>query len=144
MRALLLRLLRRREGSVVVEFALIGPVMIAMMLGVLQFGIGMQNYNALRAVSGDVARYAVINYQTSNKLTNAQLQDYARAVAIKRPYGLMNSRLQVNVIDAPTQRVTGATEKTMSVTYDIPTMLSFIGVNDIPLSYSRPIFVIAS
>ena len=51
----------------------------AMMLGVFQIGIGMQNYNAMRSVASDVMRYAVVNYQTNNDLTDQQLRDYARS-----------------------------------------------------------------
>ena len=54
------RLAHDLQGSVAIEFALIGPVFLTMFLGVLQIGIGMQNYNALRGISADVARYAVV------------------------------------------------------------------------------------
>lgn len=63
-------LLRQKQGSVVTEFALLAPTILALMLGVLQIGIGMQNYNAMRSVASDVMRYAVVNYQTGNELTN--------------------------------------------------------------------------
>jgi Flp pilus assembly protein TadG len=49
---LLARIRRDRRGAVMVEFALIGPALLAMLFGVLQFGLGMQNYNALRSISG--------------------------------------------------------------------------------------------
>lgn len=137
-------LIRDGRGAVTVEFALIGPVLIAMMLGVLQFGLGMQNYNALRSASADVARYAVVNYQTSNKLTDSQLQNYMRSVATRSPYNLIDKRLEVSIANATTQRVTGATEKTITLSYTIPTMLSFVGIDDIPLTYSRPVFLLNS
>jgi Flp pilus assembly protein TadG len=136
------RLFRDAEGSVIVEFALVGPVLIAMMLGILQLGIGMQNYNALRGISSDVARYAVINYQTKNKLTVAQLETYANGIATRAPYGLVNQNFESDVTVAATQRVTGATEFTLELTYRVPTLLGFIGLGDIPLTYSRPIFVV--
>jgi Flp pilus assembly protein TadG len=131
------------DGSVIVEFALLAPLLIGMFMGVLQVGIGMQNYNALRGASADVARYAVINYQTNNRLTTSQLQDYANGVATQAPYGLTRSRFTVTIATATTQRVTGAVEYTMSMRYTVPTMLSLLGVSEIPLTYQRPIFVIA-
>jgi Flp pilus assembly protein TadG len=131
------------DGSVIVEFALLAPLLIGMFMGVLQIGIGMQNYNALRGASADVARYAVINYQTNNRLTTSQLQDYANGVATQAPYGLTRSRFTVTIATATTQRVTGAVEYTMSMRYTVPTMLSLLGVSEIPLTYQRPIFVIA-
>ncbi|HQV02683.1 MULTISPECIES: TadE/TadG family type IV pilus assembly protein [unclassified Novosphingobium] len=139
-----LKALRERtDGSVIVEVALLAPLLIGMFMGVLQIGIGMQNYNALRGASADVARYAVINYQTSNRLTTSQLQDYANGVATQAPYGLTRSRLTVTIATASTQRVTGAVEYTMTMRYNVPTMLSLLGVSEIPITYSRPIFVIA-
>lgn len=143
MRKLLSYLRQNQSGSVAVEFALVGPLLIGMLMGVLQIGVGMQNYNALRGISADVARYSVINYQTANRLTTGQLQDYANSVASTPPYGLVRSRFTATIQAAATQRVTGATEYTITLNYDVPTMLSIIGIGEIPLSYSRPIFVIA-
>ncbi|MFM5923996.1 MAG: TadE/TadG family type IV pilus assembly protein [Novosphingobium sp.] len=144
MRRFLSRFRRDRKGSVVVEFAMVGPILIGMFLGVLQLGIGMQNYNALRGISADVARYAVVNYQTSTRLTTSQLEDYAKGRASNAPYGLVRSRYAVTVANATTQRVAGATEYTISMTYRIPTMLAIFGIQDVPISFSRPIFVIAT
>ncbi|HMT47177.1 MAG: hypothetical protein RL702_1048 [Pseudomonadota bacterium] len=135
-------LLRSTRGAVVVEFALIAPALLAMLFGVLQLGLGMQNYNALRSISADVARHAVVNYQTANKLSTSQLQAYARTVASAPPYGLQADRLIATVDLAPTQRVTGAREFTVRLQYDVPSFLGVIGINSIPIDYSRPIFVI--
>lgn len=144
MRKLISCLRQNQTGSVAVEFALVGPLLIGMLMGVLQIGVGMQNYNALRGISADVARYSVINYQTANRLTTSQLQDYANSVASNAPYGLVRNRFTATIQAAATQRVTGATEYTITLNYDVPTMLSIIGIGEIPLSYSRPIFVIAA
>lgn len=144
MRRLATRFSRSQTGSVAVEFALIGPALIGMFLGVLQLGIGMQNYNALRGISADVARYAVVNYQTANHLTTSQLEDYANGRASNAPYGLVRSRYAVTIATATEQRVAGATEYTVTMTYRVPTMLAIFGIQDVPLSYSRPIFVIAT
>jgi Flp pilus assembly protein TadG len=130
------------EGSVVVEFAIVGPVLITLLMGVLQIGVGMQNYNALRGISADVARYAVVNYQTSNRLSTSQLQTYATGIASAPPYGLIRSRFQPTITTAATQRVAGATEYTIQVTYRVPSVLAIAGVGEIPLTYSRPIFVV--
>ena len=70
---LLRRLARDVSGSTIVEFALLGPLMMAMMLGVLQLGVGMHGYNAMRSASADVARYAAVQYQTENELSNSQI-----------------------------------------------------------------------
>ena len=138
---------RDAAGSVAIEFALIGPAMLAMLLGVLQIGIGMQNYNALRSVSAEVARYAVINAQDaaaqSNMTlrdTNEELQDYAREIATETPYGLQANKLTVTITSVPT-RVDGASERTIQLQYNIPSVLGVIGIDSIPITYSRPVFI---
>ena len=81
MRKVFAALRRDEQAATAVEFALIGPAFLTMFFGVMQVGIGMQQYNALRSVSAETARYAVINYQRSNLLTAIQLQDYAANAA---------------------------------------------------------------
>jgi Flp pilus assembly protein TadG len=134
-------------GSVVVEFAILGPVLLTMLFGVLQFGIGMQNYNALRSVSAEVARYAVIDAQDAAaqsdmtmRDTNNELEAYAREVASAAPYGLQADRLTVTITSVPT-RVEGASERTINVQYNIPSLLGIMGIDSIPISYSRPVFI---
>lgn len=135
------------DGSVMIEFALIGPVLLTMLFGVLQFGLGMQNYNALRGISSDLARYAVIDAQDAAaqsdmtmRDTNTELQEYAREIAHVPPYGLQPSRLTVIVTSVPT-RVEGASERTIELRYNVPSMLGMIGINSIPITYTRPVFI---
>jgi len=135
------KLWRDASGVTAVEFSLLGPVMITAMLGVLQIGTAMWSYNSMRSVAHDAARFAVVNYQTGNRLTESQVADYVRSVATNSPYGLDNNNLTITVAAAGTQRVTGATELTMTISYAVPTVLSLIGLNDIPMSYSRPVFL---
>lgn len=142
MKIMPLRLMKSRDGSAAVEFALIAPLLFALLLGVLQIGVGMQNYNAIRAVSADVARYAVINYQTGNRLSRTQLQDYTYGVASAPPYGLQRNRITASVTQAEVQRVTGATEYTIQLDYTVPSVLGMLGVAEIPMTYTRAIFVI--
>ena len=129
------------QGAVALEFALVGPALIAMLLGILQIGIGMQNYNALRNVSAEVARYAMIQYATDNMLTNDQLNAYAYNIAEGSPYLLKNDRLVAHVTDAATQRVSGATEKTLTMEYQIPSLLDSFGLHGPTITYDRPLFL---
>ncbi|KHS48437.1 MULTISPECIES: TadE/TadG family type IV pilus assembly protein [Novosphingobium] len=137
-------LLRQKQGSVVTEFALLAPTILALMLGVLQIGIGMQNYNAMRSVASDVMRYAVVNYQTGNELTNDQIRFYLRSIAIKSPYKLESARLAISVTNVIDPRIDGTVEKTVTMTYSIPTVLSFIGVDAFPITYTQPLFLMES
>jgi len=132
---------RETGGSVAVEFGLLGPLLIAMLLGVLQIGIGMQNYNALRGVAADVARVVTVEYQKSNELTNTQVQQLGQATAVQAPYLLDVESLDVSVADAAVQRVAGAKELTFTVTYTVPTLLTIIDLPAFNIRYTRPIFV---
>lgn len=126
-----------------VEFALVAPTLIALMLGVLGMGMGMQKYNAMRNVASDVARYAVVNYQTNNRLTTSQLSSYARTIAVQAPYYMENDQVTIAVTQPGAQRVADAVEYQISITYRISTLLSVIGIPDFDVTYSRPIFVIS-
>lgn len=143
MTRLLSTLRRDRQGSVIIEFALIGPVLLTMLMGVLQIGIGMQNYNALRAVSADVARFAVVSAQDGNAVSVTSLEARADLIASRAPYGLVATRFQSTVSVAGTQRIAGAIEYNVQLQYNVPTLLGFVGVGAIPLSYNRPIFVVS-
>lgn len=135
-------LVRDQTASAAVEFALIGPLFLTMFMGVMQIGIGMQNYNALRSISADTARYAVVNYQRGNQVTVIQLQTYANNIAKAPPYGLERTRF-VSFVSTPiNQRVTGAAEFQIRLTYRVRTLLSIVGIGEIPLTFTRPIFVL--
>ena len=131
-----------QTASAAVEFALIGPLFLTMFMGVMQIGIGMQNYNALRSISADTARYAVVNYQRGNQLTAIQLQTYASNVAQAPPYGLQSTRFVSFVSTPVNQRISGATEFQIRLTYRVRSWLGLIGIGEIPLTFTRPIFVL--
>lgn len=135
-------LLRQTGGSVITEFALLAPTIMALMLGVFQVGVGMQNYNAMRSIGSDVMRYAVVNYQTGNELSNDQIRYHLRSIAIKSPYNLVSSRLALSVTSVATPRITGTIEKSVTMTYSIPTVLSFIGVDEFPITYRQPLILV--
>jgi Flp pilus assembly protein TadG len=128
-------------GAVALEFAIVGPALIVMLLGVMQIGIGMQNYNALRNVSSEIARHAMVQYATGNTLNNDQLTAYAYTAAENAPYLLNGERLVVTVTDPVTQRVTGATEKSLDLDYQIPSLLDSMGLHGPHIAYSRPLFL---
>lgn len=138
------RLIRQDRGAAMVEFALLAPVLIVMMLGVLQVGLTMQNYNAVRNVSADIARYAMIQYTDGHPMTNAAVISQTQAVAEASPYLLSSSRLTVDATDVATPQVTGTSEKTLTITYQIPTILDSFGLRGPEISYSRSLIVTPS
>ncbi len=142
LRQLAARLRADRSGSVAVEFALLGAAFLTMLLGVLQVGIGMQNYNAIRSASADVARYTMVQYETGNKLNMTQIRNYALSAGQNAPYLLDFARLDATVDTADVQRVDGATELTLEMTYTVPIIIGFLGIDEPRIVYQRPIFLL--
>lgn len=136
------RLAHDRHGGAIIEFALLGPLLITMMIGVLQIGMAMQAYSALRGASSDLARYAAVERQKGTTLTTTALSTRARTVATTGPYMLISANLTTASVTQATARVAGTTEYTVQYNYNVPNVLQVAGLGTIPLSYSRPIFVI--
>lgn len=130
-----------REGAAAVEFALISPLLITLMLGVFQAGLWMSTYNSLRAAANDTGRFVTVKYQKSERITNIEIAVEARRRATTAPYSLDPSKLTTYVSDAATQSIDKVTEKQLKIVYSMPNVLQFAGMRDFQISYSRPLFV---
>lgn len=138
--AILLRPLDDRRGSAVVEFAILAPTFIAMLIGIFWVGIQMQQYNALRSIAADVNRYAVVEYQKENKLDAGQIEDVARAVAVKVPYQLSGESFDATVTEEASS-VSGAKRFKLSMDYTPPNFLDYLGINPINMTFDQDIYV---
>ncbi|MBV1689359.1 pilus assembly protein [Novosphingobium sp. G106] len=134
------RLFADSTAGSAIEFGLLAPAMITMLMGVMWVGIQMKAYNELRSVTADVSRYTVIEYQKSNKLTAAQISDVAAATAVRPPYALIGDNLDVNVTE-PTSPVTNTRKLVIQLSYTAPSLLQFAGVGSPTLSFSQTIYV---
>jgi Flp pilus assembly protein TadG len=135
--------LRNRAGAAVVEFGLLAPVFIAMVFGILQVGIYLQNYNAVQSVASDGARYVMVEYQKDNALDDEQIRSVMLAVATNSPYLLDSDRLNVVVDRSGTSRVDGTVEVDINISYTLSDIIPGI---EIPLSvvrYSRSVWVVS-
>lgn len=141
LRAQLLRIGRDRTGGALIEFALLAPVFIMMLVGVLQIGVYMQNYSAVRSLAAEAARFAVVEYQKSNNMSEADLEANVNAMAVDAPFNLQPGSLQVD-LEQVTSPVDGARKFDMNLTYSAPNFLSGFGIDDLTLEYSRPVFVV--
>ena len=128
------------SGAAMIEFGILAPAIITLMLGVLQVGLWMQSYNALRSVAADTGRYVAVEYQKSNRISNVNMALWARSHAINN-YMFDSTLISTNVTDAAAQPITGVTEKTLTLTYTMTSILGVAGVTDLPVSFQRPIFV---
>ena len=135
------RLRDDREGTTLIEFAILAPVILGMFLGLMQIGISMQSYNSLRGVASDTARYAVVQYMIKNEVSDSDIQTEAVAIAQSAPY-LLDDSVVVTVTPVATPRVHGTHEKTLTITYTPMSILPFFDFTSGQMSFSRPIFVI--
>jgi Flp pilus assembly protein TadG len=138
------QIVRNDEGATIVEFALIGPIVLGMMIAVLQLGMAMQSYNAVRSVTAETARYALVEYQRGNDPNNATIAQTAIGLADGSPYLLNPANLSIRVTDAATQRVDRAKELTVNVSYRVPSILPFFEWVSPTVSHERPIFLLDS
>ena len=129
-----------RTGSAIVEFAILAPAILTLFIGILQVGMWMQCYNALRSVAADTGRYVAVEYQKSNRINNVTMALWARQHAIDN-YMFAEAKVSSNVSDAATQSIPGVTEKTLTVNYTMPSIFGIAGIGEIPVSFQRPIFV---
>ncbi|HKX77460.1 MAG TPA: TadE/TadG family type IV pilus assembly protein [Novosphingobium sp.] len=133
-------LFRDDRGSTILEFAILGPILLALIMGVFAIGLQMQNYGALRAAASDFARYVVVEYQKDNRITSAQMENLARSMVTKSPYHLKADRLDVDVSedDGP---INGAKQFTVLMSYDPFNAVAFFGVGAPFLKYEQKIYV---
>lgn len=137
-----IRILQDESGSMAIEFALLVPALVTMLLGVFQIGMTMHSYNAMRSAAADIARYTVVQYQNGSFRDTDDLTTTARTMATSAPYSLDTQRLTINVNRPTNQRVAGTTELQISINYNAPSVMNLIGVRDIPLRFSQPVFLV--
>lgn len=136
------RLATNERGASAIEFALLAPVFFALMIGVVEVGLYMQNYNAVRSLASDASRFAAVEYQKNNTASETTLEDNITAMALASPYNLSADRLQVDVDEVLPSRVDGAREFDLVITYALPDVIGGTTLDDFTLSYSRSLFVL--
>ncbi|MBO6608297.1 pilus assembly protein [Altererythrobacter sp.] len=135
------RILRDQSGSTIVEFAILAPAIIGLLFGVFQVGLGMQAKNSMRSIAQETARYAVVEYQKQNEISDAVIENWAEAQAMSAPY-LLNSSFDATVTAVGTPRVDGTFEKTLTLTYTPPAVVPLVNWVSPNLTYTRPIFLL--
>lgn len=135
------RLLRNCEAATTIELAILAPAFLTLLFAVFQVGMAMQNYTALRGISADVSRYALVQYSTGNKLSIEQLRSHALAVGRSAPYMLDSDMFNASVKKPVNQRVIAATEFELTLSYQVFSVMSSYGLTGPYITFARPIFV---
>lgn len=136
------RLLTNDRAASALEFALLAPVFFALLFGVVAVGIYTQNYNAIRSLASDASRFTTVEYEKNNRMSATTIEDNIQSMAVSSPYFLNANNLQVEVTPVDPSRVAGASEFSMNITYQLPAIFGGIAIDNLAISYSRPIFVL--
>lgn len=142
MRGQLQRLWSQTHGSVAVEFAILAPAFLMMLIGLFTVSIYLQNYNAIRSVVSDSVRKVTVSYQNENALNEDEIHSLILGSAVAAPYLLKSDYLDIQVERQATSRVNGTIEFDVRVNYDEPDFLPFVDLSSLIISYNRPVFVV--
>jgi len=111
---------RNEEGQTAVEFALVAPILIIMLLGIIQFGIAFHDYVTLTDAARAGARKAIVTRLSGGDVTVAQQ-------AVRNAAGSLDqSKLGVSVTD-PTWNTAGSTV-TVTATYPYTISIPLLGI----------------
>ena len=132
---------RDQRGAVLVEFAMLAPALLLLLIGVFQVGVHVQNANAVRNLASDGARWVAVQYQRGNSLTTEQVELGIMARGTGPKFNLKVDRLSVAVTQ-PVSRIAGVREMNIRITYAAPNFLGFADVPALALDYERPVFLL--
>ncbi len=137
------RLGRDERGGPTIEFALLMPAMFTLLFGVLQIGLQMYSFNAIRSIASDTARYTMVEYQKDDKLSASQVESKAIAIASNTPYTLNAANFDADVT-TPATDITGMIKVQLDITYTPPNPLKFAGINGLTMTTRKYFYVSAT
>ena len=105
---------RRRRGTSALEFALVGPWLFLLILGILEIGRGFMVTHALAAAARQVCRQAVVRPTTSTSQVQADVHTALAAWGV----GGETTRVLVNGVEADAS--TAISDNRVTVTVSVP------------------------
>jgi Flp pilus assembly protein TadG len=115
------RILRSERGQTAVEFALVAPILLVLLLGIAQCGIAFHNYLAVTDAARAAERQAIearVGGVTATDVTNA-----AKTAAAD----LDKTKLQVTLAN-PTDPTFTQSGSTLTVTVSYPYSINVLGI----------------
>jgi Flp pilus assembly protein TadG len=111
---------RDERGQTAVEFALVAPILIVMLLGIIQLGVAFHDYVTLTDAARAGARKAIVARLSGGNVTDAQQ-------AVRNAAGSLDqSKLNVTV-DDPSWSTPGSTV-TVTATYPYSINIPLLGL----------------
>lgn len=77
--------IRNERGQTMTEFALVLPILLVLLFGIIQFGIIFNNYVALTDAARAASRKGAVSRASSNPQGDCQAAGYAAGVNLKNP-----------------------------------------------------------
>ncbi len=126
---------RGDEGQTLVEFALVLPVLLLLIIGILDFGLGLQNYVALGNAVREAAREASVHGSGASVPWGPAANDANVTAAVRgRAVGLVSSAIGVTS-SWPAGNNAEGSEVVVSASYTFkPVAFQFLGGISLSLS----------
>ncbi len=119
---------RDEDGAGAVEFAIVGSVLIALMLGIIQLGWALQLRNELGKAADHAVRHVLLEPTAGDAEFEQTVRDYAN------DHGYDADRLSVNAGET----TVGNTDfRTLSIAYDMTLSIPGLPISLVTLSVSR-------
>ena len=125
------RIRRNERGAAAMEFVLVAPALVLIIVGIAQLGILFMANAALRNAVAEGARYATLWPRPNDT--------QIRTVITNSKFGLDNSRMTTPALSHGVDD--GANYIDISVTYTVPMDFVFFNLGNVTLSETRRAFV---
>ena len=122
-----------RLGATAVEFALVVPVFLAMVLGTIEMSRALWIKATMQYAAEQTTRYFMVN----NDKTTAELETYAQARFLELG---MSSIVSSVTYTATQDTSTDPDNMTVTLTYSFEALVSFIPVPDVTLSAKANVY----
>ena len=132
-----------RRGSTVVEFALVGPVVVLMVMAALELGMALRANAALRDLIGWAGREAVVSYQlvASGGQTKTQIEEAIRSRAASGGYKLGNGTLRPVVTIVRDTSLLTVNRVNIHLTYAYRISLPLVPDQTVNMDFDRTFYV---
>jgi len=115
------RIIKNEKGASAVEFALILPLLIMLVFGIVQFGIAFNNYITITHAAREGARIAAVD------LNNPDLKN----IIIERAFPVQITEDDIVISTTEEKNIGDPVE--VEITYNISITIPLVGSWDIPL-----------
>jgi Flp pilus assembly protein TadG len=140
---IIFRLKRCQRGSTAVEFALVSPLVIMLILAALEFGMAFRANAGLRNLAGWAGRGAIVATQVERNgesVDTAAVRASIIAEAARKSYNLGSGVLAVTVSNTQDTSLLTVHRIRVRLVYTHPISVPFLPVSSVPMTVDRTFF----